>query len=105
MRLLFTILGCSSSSSPGGDANGAAQAVIGPIPVAANEEKTVCIAKDLGNTDDLVISGYEVKLAPGSHHLIVYASTDKQENLTPTPCMPFIGLAEGNDVPSFWSTS
>jgi Copper type II ascorbate-dependent monooxygenase, C-terminal domain len=97
----FTVLGCSSSS-PGGDVNGsagAAQAVIGPIPVGANVEKTVCVTKDLGNADDLVISGYSATLDPGSHHLIVYASTDTQESLTPTPCMPFVGLAEGNVVP------
>ncbi len=59
----------------------------------------MCITKDLGNTEDLVISGYTAALDPGSHHLILYASTDTKENLTPTPCMPFVGLAEGNVVP------
>jgi hypothetical protein len=58
----------------------------------------VCIVKDLGNAEDLVISGYSATLAPGSHHLIVYATNEK-ENLTPTPCMPFVGLAEGGVVP------
>jgi hypothetical protein len=72
--------------------------VIGPIPVAADEEKTVCIVKDLGNTEDLVVSGYSATLAPGSHHLILYATNEK-ENLTPTPCMPFVGLAAGGVVP------
>ncbi len=91
----FAVLGCSSSSP----ASRVAQAVIGPIPVAADEEKTVCITKDLGNTEDLVISGYSATLAPGSHHLIVYASTDTEENLTPTPCSPFAGLGEGSAVP------
>ena len=97
------VLGCSSSSqAPGGavsTAPGVAQAAIGPIPVGPNEEKTVCITKDLGNTEAVVISGYTASLDPGSHHLIVYASTDTKENLTPTPCMPFVGLAEGNVVP------
>lgn len=96
-------LGCGSSSpaasSDAGLVSGIAQAAIGPIPVGPNVEKTVCITKDLGNTEDLVISGYTADLVPGSHHLIVYQSTDKVENLTPTPCTPFVGLAAGDVVP------
>jgi hypothetical protein len=95
---LVTLFGCGSSSS-GPTTSSIAQADIGPIPVGANVEKTVCITKDLGNTEDLVISGYEATLDPGSHHLIVYASKATQENLTPTPCRPFVGLAEGDVVP------
>jgi hypothetical protein len=78
---------------------GVAHANIGPIPVAPGVEKTVCITKRLGDADDLVISGYSATLAPGSHHLIVYASTATQEDLTPTPCRPFVGLATQNVVP------
>jgi hypothetical protein len=96
--LFGALLGCGSSSTAPANSS-IAQAEIGPIPVAANVEKTVCITKDLGNADDLVISGYSATLDPGSHHLIVYASTATQESLTPTPCTPFVGLATGDAVP------
>jgi hypothetical protein len=99
--VLFAAVGCGSSgasSSAAGGSDGAAlspgEAVtsIGPIPLAAGVEKTVCITKRLGNDEDLVISSITATLAPGSHHLIVYRSKDTEENLTPTPCMPFTGL-------------
>jgi hypothetical protein len=96
--VLLTLFGCGSSSS-GPASSPIAHADIGPIPVGANVEKTVCITKDLGNTEDLVISGYEATLDPGSHHLIVYATKATQENLTPTKCTPFVGLATGDAVP------
>jgi len=116
---LCTALGCSSSASPAagsatndagtiedagtsiGEAgfSGAAQASIGPIDVPAGIEKTVCIVKDLGNTDDLVVTGFTATLAPGSHHLLVYRTTATQEDLTPTACAPFVGLVEGEAEP------
>jgi hypothetical protein len=104
LRACFTctslaLLDCGSSSTGSTDTSAIAQANIGPIPVKANVEKTVCITKDLGNAEDLVISGYNATLAPGSHHLIVYASKATQENLTPTPCTPFVGLAAGDVIP------
>jgi hypothetical protein len=78
---------------------GIAQVAIGPIAVPGGVEKTVCITKRLGNAEDLVISGYSATLAPGSHHLIVYQSTATEENLTPTPCTPFVGLVTADVVP------
>ncbi|HLK40421.1 MAG TPA: hypothetical protein VKU41_26900 [Polyangiaceae bacterium] len=78
---------------------GIAETSIGPIDVAPGVEKTVCITKRLGNTQDLAISGYTASLAPGSHHLILYTTNDTAENLTPTPCRPFVGLAGGDAVP------
>jgi hypothetical protein len=100
----LAVAGCGSTKSsppPGetGVVSGVAQAAIGPIPVGAGVETTVCITKRLDNADDLVITGYSATLVPGSHHLIVYESTDTSENLTPTPCMPFVGLAAGDVVP------
>ncbi len=72
---------------------------IGPIPVAAGQELTVCITKRLTNPDPLVITNVLIDLAPGSHHLILYTVTDTQENLNPTPCTPFQGLAFGSAHP------
>ena len=76
----------------------AASTGIGPIPIAASEEKTVCIIKRLGNADDLVATSFVTDLAPGSHHLIVYRSTETAEQLTPFACSPFQGILKG-DVP------
>jgi hypothetical protein len=92
--------GSPDAPAPLGDSGpaGAAQTSIGPIDVAAGVEKTVCIVKDLGNTDDLVVTGFVSTLAPGSHHLIVYKTTGP-ENLTPTPCVPFQGLSQGAAEP------
>jgi hypothetical protein len=102
--------GCSSSgSNPASGANneggvGASSAALtstvtmGPIDLAAGDEKTVCIVKSLGNTEDMVLSSIDATLAPGSHHLIVYRTT-AAENLTPTPCMPFGGVGVGADRP------
>ena len=91
--------GATPDAGTTGAEAGIAQVSIGPIAVAGGVEKTVCITKRLGNADDLVISGYSATLAPGSHHLIVYQSTATEENLTPTPCTPFVGLASSDVVP------
>ncbi len=84
-------------------ASGPMQAEIGPIPVPANAEKTVCIVKTLGNSDDIVVTGMSATLAPGSHHLVVYRTT-APVNLTPTPCSPFAGIGSGTDMPILIAT-
>jgi hypothetical protein len=118
LLLVLAVVGCSSSSpsapaggtpSPDagtttGDDSGTsgpsiATTSIGPIDLAAGEEKTVCINKRLDNTDDLVASGFIADLAPGSHHLIVYRSATQTEQLTPYACSPFQGLTAGVDRP------
>jgi hypothetical protein len=93
---------CSGQTAPGG-ARGApgpqdVAVGIGPIPLAAGEETTLCVVEPLGNADDAVLHGFDMHLAPGSHHLIVYLS-DANEADTPFPCSPFTGVAVGNDVP------
>jgi hypothetical protein len=52
----------------------------------------------LGNTEDVVVDGYDVDLQPGSHHLIVYATSDAVQS-DPVNCTPFAGLALGTDMP------
>lgn len=71
---------------------------IGPIDLAAGEEKTVCVVVPLGNTEDLVINAAEVALERGSHHLIAYKTT-ALPTTTPYPCAPFTGIAIGTDSP------
>jgi hypothetical protein len=100
--LLFSVSSCSGSSQANGgspQAGGSiATASIGPIAVAAGEEKTVCIVKALDNTEDIVATSFVSDLAPGSHHLIFYRSSATAEQPTPTACNPFEGLLTG-DVP------
>jgi Copper type II ascorbate-dependent monooxygenase, C-terminal domain len=73
-------------------------AAIGPIPVAASQETTVCIVKRLDNAEDILATSFVSNLAPGSHHLIVYRSAETVEQTTPVACNPFQGILSG-DVP------
>ena len=92
--------GSSHSPAAGAaDAGGpTAVASIGPIPVAASEETTVCIITHLANTEDIVATSFSSDLAPGSHHLILYRSEETVEQTTPFACTPFEGVLNG-DVP------
>src|SRR5579883_2196484 len=98
--LAVALAGCSSgSSSPSSGSNGTElQASVGPIPLSAGEETTVCIVAPLGNTEDVVLNGFDMKLAPGSHHLIAYLTSAAPVS-TPFSCAPFTGVAFGTDVP------
>ena len=119
------VVGCSSSSSGlspppgegpadsgtvvGNDASmpsgpSLAKSSIGPIDVAAGEEKTVCINKRLDNTEDIVATSFIADLAPGSHHLIVYRSTATTERLTPYACAPFAGVVGSAEAPFLIAT-
>jgi hypothetical protein len=102
--LAFALGACSghtvdSTGSPSSnDAGAGLQASIGPISVVAGAETTQCVVVPLGNTEDVVVSGYDVNLSEGSHHLIVYLTT-AAEQTEPFSCSPFTGLAIGADVP------
>jgi hypothetical protein len=87
-----------ASSSSSSDAGSGLTASIGPIDVPAGVETTQCIVVPLGNTEEVVINGYTIDLSEGSHHLIVYMTTDTEQD-DPVNCAPFTGLALGTDVP------
>ena len=72
---------------------------IGPIPLAAGEEKTVCTVFKLGNTSAIDVTQFAATLAPGSHHLIFYKSVDTTEMKDPFVCNP-LDISKGN-VPYF----
>jgi hypothetical protein len=74
-------------------------ASIGPLDLAPGDEETVCIFKRLTTTEDIMATDFVADLAPGSHHLIVYKSTAPEENLDPTPCVPFLGLIDQSAIP------
>jgi hypothetical protein len=100
--LVLAFAGCTagaSSPSSSGDAGSAGlQAAIGPIDVPAGVETTQCIVVPLGNSEDVVMDGYDIALSPGSHHLIAYLTTQQAQS-DPVNCSPFTGLALGTDVP------
>ena len=86
------------TTNDAGAAGGPTIAAIGPIPVAASQETTVCIIKRLDNAEALLATSFVSNLAPGSHHLIVYRSDETVEQTTPVACNPFQGILSG-DVP------
>jgi hypothetical protein len=71
---------------------------IGPIDVAAGGETTQCVVVPLGNSEDVVVDGYDITLSVGSHHLIAYLTTEPASS-DPQNCVPFAGLALGINVP------
>jgi hypothetical protein len=92
------LVSCSSGSSSGsGNAN--LQASVGPIPLSPSEETTVCLVAPLGNTEDVVLDGFDMKLAPGSHHLIAYLTDASPTTPSTFPCSPFTGVVLGHDIP------
>ncbi|HEX8790097.1 MAG TPA: hypothetical protein VF765_04040, partial [Polyangiaceae bacterium] len=98
--LAVALIACSSGSgSSTGSGSTNLQASIGPIPLSPSEETTVCMVMPLGNTEDVVLDGFDMQLAPGSHHLIAYL-TDAAPTAPQTyPCSPFTGVVIGTDVP------
>ena len=100
----LVIAACGGSTGGGGGSGGGGgaapglQATFGPIDLPAGVETTQCIVAALGNTTDVVMTGYDVNLLPGSHHMIVYATTDAVQP-DPINCTPFAGLAVGTDTP------
>jgi hypothetical protein len=98
---VLAVAGCSGHTAAGSasnDAGSGLQANIGPIDVPAGVETTQCIVVPLGNTEDVVMNGYTINLSEGSHHLIVYETTDMEQD-DPVNCTPFAGLALGTDIP------
>jgi hypothetical protein len=82
---------CSSSSSaPAGVPAGESFALsIGPITVPAGVENTQCIIVHLGNTTPIHVGQIHNVLTNGSHHMIVYRSSETVEQTTPVDCVPF----------------
>jgi hypothetical protein len=103
---IASLAACSSNNINGQGGDGGSPAdlapppgsitlLIGPIPLAAGEERTVCITEHLGITADIDVTQIVATLAPGSHHLVLYRSTDTVESLMPTDCQPFSGIQNG----------
>jgi Copper type II ascorbate-dependent monooxygenase, C-terminal domain len=59
---------------------------IDPFPVQGNFEREFYIRKDLGNTEEVYLNGFEMKARPGTHHMIAY-SFAKEDVLPPANVM------------------
>ena len=92
--------GGTGGSGGGGGSAGSVSVSIGPIPVAAGQETTVCVIKRLPTTADIDVVNVATTLAPGSHHLIAYRSNATTESPTPTSCSSFEGVLNG-EAPIF----
>jgi hypothetical protein len=61
----------------------------GPVTVQPGEEHTKCLVLRLGNPSSIHIGSIHNTLSLGSHHMIVYRSTETVEQTTPFDCFPF----------------
>jgi hypothetical protein len=62
-------------------------------------ETTRCVIRRLDNATALWVTDVVTRLAPGSHHLIVYKSTETEERATPFVCDPFVETLRGETFP------
>src|SRR5262245_40498469 len=98
--LLITLLGgCGGESSTPAPTPGplvmAAEVTIGPFTLDPGAEMTKCITRRLPNTAPLDIARIESTLSPGSHHLILYQTSETTEVTDPVDCTPFVGILSG----------
>ncbi len=59
---------------------------IEPFPIQANFEREFYMRKILGNTEEVFLTGFEMKARPGTHHMIAY-SFGKDDKLPPENIM------------------
>lgn len=59
------------------------------VDVYPGVEATQCVIKRLGNPEQIHVGAIINKLTPGSHHLIVYRTSDTEEQPEPFDCNPF----------------
>ena len=65
----------------------------GPVTVAPGVEDTQCVIKKLPNPSAMHVGAIHNQLNVGSHHMIVYKTSDTVEQPTPFSCQPFTDLA------------
>jgi hypothetical protein len=72
---------------------------IGDWDMAPGKEQTKCVVKRLNNPTDVWVTGISTDLGQGSHHLIVYKSTETEEQTEPFGCTPFVETLGGETIP------
>jgi Copper type II ascorbate-dependent monooxygenase, C-terminal domain len=81
--------GNSTPSAPDPSAGLQYSLSIGPIMAMPGEENTQCIIVHLGNMSSIHVGAIHNVLTDGSHHMIVYRSSETVEQTTPVNCVPF----------------
>jgi hypothetical protein len=66
---------------------------IDPFPVQANFEREFYVRKDLGNTEEVYLNGFEMKARPGTHHMIAYS-------FKPTDVLPPVNVMYDQNMPN-----
>ena len=64
----------------------------GPVTIASGKENTQCVVIRLDNPAMMRVGQSHNELSQGSHHLIVYKTSDTVEQTTPFDCQPFSDL-------------
>lgn len=83
----------STGSGQGGAGAGEAFSVtFDPVTVQPGEENTQCVIKRLDNPAAIHVGKMHNVLGPGSHHVIIYKTSDTTEQPTPFDCQPFADL-------------
>jgi hypothetical protein len=83
----------SGTDAPAIDAGGPTESfsvTFGPVDVAPGVENTQCMVLRLGNPSAIHVGTIHNVLSPGSHHFIVYRTSDTVEQRTPFDCTPFV---------------
>src|SRR5262249_8432652 len=91
--------GAGGSTGGGGGSGGAGGSepvpgeqslTFGPLTLKSGTENTQCTQARLKNMDVLRAHQIHNVLSQGSHHMIVYKTSDTVEKLTPYDCQPFV---------------
>ncbi|HEY8089417.1 MAG TPA: hypothetical protein VIF09_16265 [Polyangiaceae bacterium] len=87
----FTFVACGAKDAPPPSvpAGTAFSLTFGPVTVQPGEEHTKCLVLRLGNVASIHVGTIHNVLSQGSHHMIVYRSTETVEQTTPIDCQPF----------------
>lgn len=83
---LLCIAGCGSGSAPTYSVR------FDALTVPPGRESTQCVIKRLPNPSALHVSQIRSTLGPGTHHVILYTSSETEERPTPFDCKPFSNL-------------
>lgn len=80
----------TAGTGGGNPVPGEQSVTFGPLKVKSGDENTQCIEMRLKNMDILRAHQIHNVLSQGSHHMIVYKTSDTEEKLTPYDCQPFV---------------
>lgn len=89
------------TSLPDGDTTSAESFTLslGGWTMQPGAEATKCVVVRLGNTKKIWVPRIHSTLSKGSHHFVIYRSSDTEERTTPFNCQPFSETLGGDTVP------